>query len=180
MHRKAVYFRPPSTDSGGNIVKYTSMNRSSQAELLGTLGTMPEYLDARFSALSAEAALRPGPDAGFSPVEQCWHLADLEREGFGARMRRLRAEDKPRLPDFDGAAIARDRNYRTKSLAEGLAAFRRAREENLAFIASVGTSEWNRAGVQDGVGPVSLCDIPAMMTEHDAAHRAEIEAWLHQ
>lgn len=161
-------------------MKYLLMDRAGQAELIGKLGVMPEYLDARFGKLSSEEALRPGPDAGFSPVEQCWHLADLEREGFGERMRRLRAEDKPHLPDFDGAAIARDRNYRGKSLAEALAAFRRAREENLAFIASIGTSEWIRAGVQDGVGPVSLCDIPAMMSEHDAAHRAEIEAWRRQ
>ena len=156
------------------------MDRSGRAELLETLAAMPQYLDARFGPLSAEEALRPGPDEGFSPVEQCWHLADLEREGFGERMRRLRAEDKPHLPDFDGAAIARDRNYRGKSLAEALAAFRRAREENLAIIASIGPGEWNRAGVQDGVGPVSLCDIPVMMSEHDAAHRAEIEEWRRQ
>jgi hypothetical protein len=161
-------------------MKYLMMDRCSQAELLRQLGSMPEYLAARLAALSAEEARRPGPDAGFSPVEQCWHLADLEREGFGERMRRLRAEDKPRLPDFDGAATARDRNYRGKSLTEGLAVFRQARAENLAFIASIQTGEWNRGGIQDGVGAVALCDIPVMMSEHDAAHRAEIDAWFAQ
>ena len=76
--------------------------------------------------------------------------------------------------------MARERNYRGKSLAEALAAFRLARAENLAFIASIGSAEWNRDGVQEGVGPVALCDIPVMMSEHDAAHRAEIEAWSRQ
>jgi hypothetical protein len=155
------------------------MDGSSQKALLANLGTMPEYLAERFSGLTADEALRPGPAHTFSPVEQCWHLADLEREGFGERMRRLRAEEKPTLPDFDGETIARERNYRAKSLAEALAAFRRARAENLAFIATIDSAEWNRDGVQDGVGPVALCDIPVMMSEHDAAHRAEIEAWVH-
>jgi len=30
---------------------------------------------------------------------------------------------------------------------------------------------------QEGVGTVSLCDMPAFMSQHDAAHRAEIEDW---
>ncbi len=161
-------------------MKYLRMDRSSQENLLKTLGAMPAYLTAQFASLSESEATRPGPGNQFSPIEQCWHLADLEREGFGERMRRLRAEEKPVLADFDGEAIARDRNYRAKSLAAGLAAFRRAREENIALIASIGTNEWNRDGVQEGVGAVALCDIPVMMSEHDAAHRAEIEAWSRQ
>jgi hypothetical protein len=32
--------------------------------------------------------------------------------------------------------------------------------------------------VQEGFGPVSLCDLPSMMAEHDDSHRREIEAWL--
>jgi hypothetical protein len=158
-------------------MKYLLMDRSSQENLLKTLAAMPAYLAAQFASLSESEAARPGPGNQFSPIEQCWHLADLEREGFGERMRRLRAEEKPALPDFDGEAIARERNYRAKSLADGLAAFCHAREENIAFIASIGAGEWSRDGVQEGVGPVALCDIPVMMSEHDAAHRAEIEAW---
>jgi hypothetical protein len=159
-------------------MKYLMMERAARAELRVRLGAMPDYLAASLGGLSPGEALRAGPDHGFSPVEQCWHLADLEREGFGLRLRRLRAEEQPTLPDFDGAAVARERNYRGKSLAEGIAAFRRARAENLALIDAIAAKEWSRAGVQDGVGPVTLCDIPVMMSEHDAAHRAEIEAWL--
>jgi hypothetical protein len=159
-------------------VKYLLMDRGSQMQLLAELEGMPGYLAEKFGGLSREDAARPGPDNGFSPVEQCWHLVDLEREGFAMRMRRLRAEAKPVLPDFDGAAIARDRNYRAKSLAEALAAFRQARTESLALMATIREDEWSRDGVQEGVGAVALCDIPVMMSEHDAAHRAEIEAWL--
>jgi hypothetical protein len=36
---------------------------------------------------------------------------------------------------------------------------------------------WARPGTQEGVGEMTLCDLPAMMAEHDDAHREEIEAW---
>lgn len=161
-------------------MKYTLMNSSGRADLLSHLGTMPEYLDSRFGQLSREDATRPGPGNGFSPVEQCWHLADLEREGFARRMQRIRAENQPALPDFDGSAIARERNYRGKSLAEALAAFRAARAASIAFIQTIRAEEWDRDGEQAGVGTVHLCDIPVMMLEHDTAHRAEIEEWFRQ
>ena len=67
-----------------------------------------------------------------------------------------------------------------KSLAAGILAFNNARATNLEILRSVTLEQWNRTGSQEGVGKVSLCDIPVMMAEHDAAHRHEIEAWLGQ
>ena len=56
-------------------------------------------------------------------------------------------------------------------------AFARARQDNIDALARVTPSEWTRRGLQQGVGPVSLGDIPIMMLKHDAGHRAEIIAW---
>ena len=158
-------------------MKYLALGRSERQALMNELASMPDYLDRAFDGLSGPEAVVAGPDDGFGPVEQCWHLADLELEGFGTRIRRLLTEAEPRLPDFDGAAVARERDYRSRSLAEGLAAFRAARSENLAMLRALRADEWTRGGMQEGVGSVALCDIPAMMAEHDAAHRREIEAW---
>jgi hypothetical protein len=158
-------------------MKYLRLDPGERKALMEGLGAMADFVAARFASISAEDAVRGGPDEALSPVEQCWHLADLEREGFGARIRRLLAEEDPFLPDFDGARLARERDYRTRSLDEGLAAFRAGRAANLALLQSVAPDQWTRAGTQEGVGPVALCDLPAMMAEHDASHRAEIEAW---
>jgi hypothetical protein len=92
----------------------------------------------------------------------------------------LLREESPELPDFDGAGQAVERDYNTKSLAAGIQAFNNARATNLEIFRSVTLEQWNRTGRQEGVGKVSLCDIPVMMAEHDAAHRREIEAWLGQ
>jgi hypothetical protein len=114
----------------------------------------------------------------FSAVEQVSHLADLEHEGFGRRIERLLHESQPLLPDFDGDAIAAERDYRRRSLRDGLAAFAAARAANLARLDRVRGEDWERSGIQEGVGPVALEDLPMLMSEHDAAHHAEIERWL--
>lgn len=158
-------------------MKYMELGMAERRALISELAAMPDYLAAAFEGVSAADAASAGPDGSFGPVEQCWHLADLERDGFGIRIRRLLTESQPRLPDFDGAAIAQERCYRSRSLTEGLAVFRAARQDNLAMLGEVRAADWTRAGTQDGVGTVALCDIPAMMAEHDASHRLEIEAW---
>ena len=146
--------------------------------VIESLLSMPDVLDASFGGLSPGDATRPGPNGELSPVEICWHLADLEAEGYAVRIRRLLGEESPLLPDFDGAAIAKARDYRSLSLAHGLAAFRAARRANVAALRQLTDDEWRRSGTQEDVGPVALCDMPLLMAEHDAGHREEVDAWV--
>jgi hypothetical protein len=146
------------------------------AVLLGVLEAMPADLQAAAGTMGEAAARTPPDGGGFCLLEQAWHLADLEREGFGPRIRRLLAEEDPQLPDFDGARVAAERNYRAKSLAEGLAAFLAARTANLAALRSVPAAAWERKGRQEGVGAITLRDVPRIMREHDDSHRQEIAA----
>jgi len=157
-------------------MRYMLLSPADQHTLLEQLSAMPVFLDAAFGEVSDADARVAGAD-GFTPVEQCWHLADLEREGYAVRIRRLLDEVEPALPDFDGERVAQERNYKSLSLEDGLEAFRRARAENLAALRALSASDWERRGTQEGVGRVGLCDIPLMMAEHDAAHRAEIDQW---
>jgi hypothetical protein len=158
-------------------MRYMKLNTAQREELLASLNSMPEYLREMFAGLSSDQARTPGPDETFSPVEQVWHLADLEREGFGVRIQRLLSEPEPHLPDFDGTKIAAERNYRSLSLEEGILAFTEARRKNVAALPAIDSPMWSRSGVQEGVGSVSLCDMPNFMLQHDSAHRTEIEAW---
>jgi hypothetical protein len=159
-------------------MRFMQMTVVDQEALLSRLEHMPQFLHEVFAHLSATDVLLPGPDNSFSPVEHCWHLADLEQDGYAARISRLRRELNPFLPAFDGARVAEERRYKTLSLAAGLQAFRIARFANVAVLRSIGNEEWSRSGTQEGGGVVALCDIPSLMAGHDAAHRQEIHAWL--
>jgi DinB family protein len=157
---------------------YMQLNAIGREELLAELASMPGFLEQAFAGLSAEQITLPGPEGLFSPVKQVWHLADLEREGFAARIDRLQRETDPQLPDFDGAAVAAARDYRSLSLAAGLRTFKTARMNNIQQLRQIKDDAWTRSGTQEGVGRVSLCDIPAMIRAHDAAHKQEISRWL--
>jgi hypothetical protein len=158
-------------------MQYMKLAPAEREALLTGLDAMPGFLEREFGALTSAQLCQQGPDGGFSPLQQVWHLADLEREGFGWRIERLLAENQPLLPDFDGAALALARHYSARSLTEGLTAFREARQRNLLRLRSLSGDAWLRGGRQQGVGEISLCDIPGFMSQHDAAHRAELAAW---
>ncbi len=158
-------------------MQYMKLGVAQREELLASLARMAEYLREVFSGLSPEQTRARAADGTFSPVEQVWHLADLEREGFGVRIRRLLSEREPHLPDFDGAKVAADRNYRSLSLEQGLAVFAAARQENISVLRALDSKAWVRSGTQAGIGKVSLCDMPSFMSQHDSAHRTEIEQW---
>jgi hypothetical protein len=158
-------------------MQYMKLTPFERQVALGTLASMRAFLEESFAALSEDEKRAPGPDGAFSPVEHVWHLADLEREGFAVRIRRLRAEFAPELPDFDGARIAEERDYNRRSFAEGLRAFEAARRANIETFRRLALQDWNRSGTQEGVGAVSLCDMPELMRQHDEAHKSEIRAW---
>jgi hypothetical protein len=158
-------------------MQYMRLNSIQRLELMDALAGMTQFLYEAFSSLTDEETRIPGPENSFCPVEQVWHLADLEREGFGQRIRRLQSEVNPHLADFDGDTIAKERNYRSLSLSDGLRAFEEARETNLATLQALSVEAWLQTGTQEGVGAISLCDIPAFIHQHDRAHVAEIFAW---
>ena len=158
-------------------MQYMRLDPGEREEFLAALSGMPSYLTAAFANLSPDQARRAGPNGEPSPVEQVWHLADLEREGFAVRIQRLLSEREPYLPDFDGTRIAAERDYRSRSFQDGLAAFAETRQQNVDVFRRLQPASWYANGTQEGVGAVSLCDIPGFMSQHDTAHRHEIDAW---
>jgi len=154
------------------------MNRRKLETLLLTLESTPALLAQAARTCPANEIARRPTAGGFSLVENVWHLADLEREGYGVRIRRLLTEDDPTLSNFDGDRVARERGYQSRSLAEGLAAFTQARRRNVERLRVVPPAAWKRAGNQESAGRVSLADVPRMMADHDRSHVEEIRALL--
>jgi DinB superfamily len=154
------------------------MNRGTLETLLLTLESTPALLARAARECTPSEATRRPEAGGFSLVENVWHLADLEREAFGVRIRRLLTEEEPVLSNFDGDRIARERDYQSKDLAEGLVAFSLARRRNVDRLRAVPPAEWKRAGFQESVGRVTLADVPRMMADHDRAHTEEVRELL--
>ena len=142
------------------------------------LRRMPEVVVEAARGLPGTAVADRPLGGGFAMIEHVWHLADLEADAYEVRIRRMLEEDEPELPNFDGDAVAAKRKYRALRLRDGIKKFNEARQRNLAALGAVEGEAWHRAGVLEGVGKVTLLDIPRIMHDHDLAHGQEIEALL--
>jgi hypothetical protein len=144
-------------------------------DLLARLRAMPALLRDVAAALTGVTQRRPAA-GGFAFVEHVWHLADLEREGYGTRISRLVTEDAPALPDFEGDRIAREREYLQGDVALALDVFAAARARNVERLAVLDDAALARRGTQEGVGEITLARVPRMMAAHDAGHVEELAA----
>ena len=139
---------------------------------------MPERLRSAAEGLSAEQLRRRAVDGAFSLVEHVCHLRDLEREGYRVRIERILAEDRPELPDFDGARIARERSYHTERFERALADFEEVRRRNLALVSDLSPDELARVGVLEPSDEVTVDGLLTRMCAHDAEHDAQISELL--
>ncbi len=142
------------------------------------LRQMPDLVVQAVRTLPGSAVADRPLDGGFAMIEHVWHLADLETDAYEVRIRRILEEDEPVLPGFDGEAVAAKRKYRALRLRDGIRKFAEARRRNLAALAALEGGAWDRAGIQEGVGRITLRDVPRLMHEHDLSHREEISALL--
>lgn len=151
------------------------MHANELDKTIAALAAMPDELARTVDRIGEpRAGVVPAPGS-FSLVEHVWHLAEIESEAYAVRLRRLREEVEPLLADFDGSRLADERAYRQRDLREGLAAFARCRASNVATLKAIASTEWTRGGTQECIGPIRLADVPRMMAEHDATHRAELD-----
>jgi len=150
------------------------MDREEFLSAVEELRRTPARLRELIARVPAEReAVRPAPDA-FSPRENVHHLRDLEAEGYGARLLRLLAEPDPVLPDVDGAALARERDYNARPCAGALDEFTRLRAANVERLGRLADADLERGGTQENVGPVTIAKLVLLWRDHDRDHLAEV------
>src|SRR3954464_4816600 len=144
-------------------------------EALKRLAEMPRILHAALVDGSAEE-LRIRPDAdSFCLIEHACHLRDLEREGYAIRLRRMLGEQHPALAEFAGDVAARERDYMAQDAHQAAAEFAIVRRTLIERAESLTSAQMARTGVFLG-HTLTVCDLLAMMVEHDRGHREEIAA----
>ncbi|HUP30937.1 MAG TPA: DinB family protein [Usitatibacter sp.] len=153
----------------------TGVTRLGLTSAIEQLQAMPAFVEASLAGVSAERLrARPGRDE-FSLLEQACHLRDLEREGYLVRVRRMLGEERPALASFDGAAVARERDYLSQDAGIAAQEFSAARRELTGLLAPLTQDDMRREATFEG-RPICLADLLGMIVEHDRGHRAEIEA----
>lgn len=148
--------------------------------MIDKLRAFPAELRALLASAPQTRLRQRAADGTFALIEQAWHLADLEAEGYGVRIEKMLAEDDPQLPDFRGDVVAEERRYLELELEPALRKLEDARARNVARVEGLTAEQLQRAGAQDGVGRVTIARVVEMMAEHDAGHAREVRALLHE
>jgi uncharacterized damage-inducible protein DinB len=152
------------------------MTDLERAALLDIVAATPGRLKAALKGVSKKLLLwAPGPGK-WSILEIVAHMRDMEHEAYLVRYRRILAEDNPALPDIDGDALAIKKDYRSLKLPELTRDWLKARKECLKLLRSVKGARWERRGMHETAGPLTL---EALLRRHavanDEAHLGQIE-----
>ncbi len=136
----------------------------------------PATLRELCTGLDANDWVRKPGVGKLSLIEHVWHMLDMERDVFGARMRQVLAEDDPRLEPLD----VEEHGVREEGLAAGtldeiLSDWGAARAENLALVESTTDADWARPLHHPQIGRATFLDVALRWSRHDADHLRQIE-----
>jgi hypothetical protein len=147
------------------------------------MSEVPELLErlrrgAEMVAVSLTGAA--GSELDFVPEPGKWsmrqivaHLADSEMVA-GARLRRIIAEDSPRLEAYDQNAWATNLDYGRRKTSQALETFRRIRGENYELLKDLPVPVFEREGVHSERGQMSLKQLLQLMAEHAENHATQL------
>lgn len=117
-----------------------------------------------------------GFELDWTPRQIAGHLRDSARI-FADRIRRIRSEDEPELPDFVTDAPERLADYAGTPRDELRSQLDAAQAELRAAVGDVPDAELDRAGWHETDGRVTLRDILAFLPEHQSDHREQLAAF---
>jgi hypothetical protein len=137
-----------------------------------TLGT-----DARWQLVRRGHFPQYASELDWTPREVVGHLRDSARV-FTERLRRMTAEDTPRLPDFVPDEPARIAGYRTTPADVLADELRTAQADLLTTVAGLGSDDLQRAGIHEVDGRVTVADLVEFLPAHQREHVEQLTALL--
>lgn len=153
------------------------METAERSECLRIIKSTPANLKALLKGLPKAVLLWTPAPGKWSILEIVCHIRDMEEHAYLDRFRRVLAENEPTLPDIDGDVYSLQNDYRSQKLSAVLSEWRRLRRESLKVLSTVKGEQWQRVGIHEAAGPLSLDDLLHRLAYgNDRAHLEQIEA----
>jgi DinB superfamily len=148
-----------------------------RVEIIKTLRATPVVLRALVAGVD-QGQLRRRPAPGeWAIIEVVGHLADTEERALG-RVRRMLAEDDPKLEPFDQEALAVQRRYLELDLQAELARLDHLRGQHLAVLDGLDAPAWERTGRHGEHGTMSVELYETHVAAEEVDHLAQIARLL--
>ncbi|MED4583192.1 DinB family protein [Brevibacillus choshinensis] len=142
--------------------------------LIEEYGSGLERVREAIRALSEEEMhYKPGPSK-WSIHEIIVHLADAELVGVH-RMKRVLAENNPMLTVYDQDAWATSLGYADQDAEHSLKLFGLMRAMMLPVLLKVEGDDWQRCGIHEEAGPLTLVQLLERYVNHVSDHLEQIQ-----
>jgi uncharacterized damage-inducible protein DinB len=144
------------------------------SEQFHTYATIHAQIAAAVAGLTS-AQLQALPAPGEWSIQQILvHLADSEVIGY-ERIRRVIAEDHPRLQPYNEEAWGNNLHYHQQDPQFALELFRLLRQASAELLRLLPAEAWERVGLHTENGEMSLYTIFQTYHNHGIAHLQQIE-----
>ena len=175
--RESSLFHQLVTDRRATVPTMEEYAKQPREQRLKRLERTADELAAAIAGQS-EATLSRRPDArNWAAIEVVCHLRDAE-ELFMIRFETIMASEDPGLTPLDPDRWASERQYLNNVAGEAVTAFRRRREESLAFLRKLEAEQWQRGGVHPVRGRLTIDDFATLMAWHDDNHLDQLRRAL--
>ncbi|HXV98064.1 MAG TPA: DinB family protein [Anaerolineae bacterium] len=143
--------------------------------LLDRLATIPARI-ARAVAGWPEAELHTKPNEGeWSAAAIFAHLRASD-DILTPRLYAILVRDNPPLPAYDDRRWAEVAGYEQADFQTSLTLFTLRRAELVAMLRCIAPADWQRAGLHETHGSISILQIVTHLVEHEEEHCAQLEA----
>jgi len=143
-------------------------------DVFAILASTPEKIRREIAGLSLEAmTARPAPDKWSIQIVLA-HLDDVEELGMRSRVAAMVKEDRPVLKSFDQLARVVEQGYETKHPRQSLVSLTRQRKKNVLWLRKLAPADFERKGVHEKVGEISVAELVTEWAFHDLGHLKQI------
>jgi hypothetical protein len=137
-------------------------------ELIDLLAATPAELRE-----AAEGA-GPAPEGEWNAAQILAHMAAAEHFFF-ERLTILLNQEHAYLKSFAEAATTRQSTMTNNTWEENLEAFNAIRGETVSLLMGMTLAEWERSGIHETLGRITVEDVAENMVDHDAEHVEQLE-----
>ncbi|MFY9224279.1 MAG: DinB family protein [Blastocatellia bacterium] len=149
------------------------MDATERKEIVERFRSAPGKLERSIDGLGEyQLEFRPAPGK-WNIREIAIHLCDSEIVA-AHRIRRVLAEDDAKLTSYDQDLWASNLKYGKRNLNNGVELFRLLRKSTSELFEGLTEADWERTGIHDEHGKMTLLDLVRLYAEHCENHVAQI------
>jgi hypothetical protein len=145
------------------------------AHLLERLVGIPERIAAVVAGWDPAQLRAAGAADGWSAAEILAHIRASD-DIVSPRCYAILVRDNPSLPAYDERRWAEVAGYRHARFAPSLTTFRLRRQELVSTLSRIAPADWERTGMHEERGTITLLDLAETMVEHEEEHCAQLAA----